>query len=92
LTSMAVHLVPALSSFIFAFGAPEGFSTLREARNWNEKIIGHKDQNPWTLHYVHAAVSAWSLAEYSGWYMDNQTGSPLTGVNLDEGRFISIPI
>jgi nuclear pore complex protein Nup205 len=89
---MVVHLVPALSSFIFAFGAPEGFSTLREARNWNEKIVGQKDQNLWALHYVYAAASAWWLAEYSGWYMDNQTGSPLTGVNLEEGGFNSISI
>jgi nuclear pore complex protein Nup205 len=74
------------------FGAPEGFSTLREARNWNEKIVGHKDQNPWALHYVHAAMCAWWLAEYSGWYMDIQTGSPLIGVNLDEGWYILIQI
>lgn len=90
LTNITVHLIPALSAFIFVFGAPEGHSNLREARDWNEKIVGHKDQNPWVLHYVHAAMCAWWLAEYSGWYMDNQTGSPLVGVNLDEGRFISI--
>jgi nuclear pore complex protein Nup205 len=90
LTNITVHLIPALSTFIFVFGAPEGYSNLREARDWNEKIVGHKDQNPWVLHYVHAAMCTWWLAEYSGWYMDNQTGSPLVGVNLDEGRFILI--
>jgi nuclear pore complex protein Nup205 len=84
-----VHFIPAFAAFIFAFGAPEGFSTLREARNWNEKIVGHKDQNPWALHYVHVAVCAWWLAEYGGWYMDNQTGSPLNGVNLEEGQYNS---
>lgn len=92
LTFIAVHLMPALSAFIFAFGAPEGFSNKKEARERNEKIFSHKDQNSWTLHYIHAAMCAWWLAEYSGWYMDNQAGSPLIGVNLDEGQFILIQL
>jgi hypothetical protein len=84
LTITIVHFIPAFAAFIFAFGAPEGLKSLREARSWNEKIVGNKDQNPWALHYVHAGVCAWWLAEYSGWYMDTQTISPL-GVNLEEG-------
>jgi nuclear pore complex protein Nup205 len=81
-----VHYFPAVAAFIALFGAPEGVSSLEEARSLNEKVIGNKDQNPWTLHYVHAAVSVWWLAEYSGWYMDNPPASPLAGVNLDEGQ------
>jgi nuclear pore complex protein Nup205 len=85
-----VHHFPAVAAFISVFGAPEGVSSLREARRLSEKIIALKEQSPWTLHYVHAAVCVWWLAEYSGWYMDNPTGSPLTGVNLDEGSLRAI--
>lgn len=84
---MLVHYFPAVAAFISAYGAPEGVSNLREARLLNGKILGHKENTPWTLHYVHAAICAWWLAEYSGWYMDNPSGSPLVGVNLDEGQF-----
>jgi nuclear pore complex protein Nup205 len=81
-----VHYFLAAAAYISVLGAPEGVSSLKEARLLNEKIIGNKEQAPWTLHYVHAAVCVWWLAEYSGWYIDNPGGSPLAGVNLEEGQ------
>ena len=81
-----VHYFPVTIAFITLLGSPEGFGTLREARSLNQKVIGNKDQDPWTLHYVHAAVCVWWLSEYSGWYTDNLVGSPLVGVNLEEGE------
>lgn len=83
-----MHYFPAVGAFISAFGAAEGLSTLRQARSLNVKVIGNKEQDPWTLHYVHAAISAWWLAEYSGWYTDNPVGSPLAHVNLADGKKI----
>jgi nuclear pore complex protein Nup205 len=77
--------MPALAVAISIFGAPEGFGSLRQARALTQKLINQKENDPWKLPYVHAAVCTWWLAEYSGWYLDNPIGSPLVGVDLEEG-------
>jgi nuclear pore complex protein Nup205 len=37
----------------------------------NDKLLSQSEQKPWTLTYVHAAIRAWWLAEYSGWYSEH---------------------
>jgi len=81
---LLVHYLPATGSFISTFGSPEGSGSLQQARNLDRKVLENQDTNVWTLQYLHSAISVWWLAEYSGWYLDNPTGSPLTGVNLDD--------
>jgi nuclear pore complex protein Nup205 len=83
---MAVHYFPATAAFISMFGSPEGSGSLQQARNLNRMILENKDKGNWTLQYVYAGVSVLWLGEYSGWYVDNQGGSPTVGVNLEDGK------
>jgi nuclear pore complex protein Nup205 len=85
-----VHYFPAIAAYISVYGAQDGMGTLREARMLNKKILGYREHDPWALRYVYAAVCAWWLAEYSGWYLDNPVGSPLVDINLEEGKSLSL--
>ncbi|KAL9099004.1 MAG: hypothetical protein Q9163_005433 [Psora crenata] len=82
-THLAVHYVPIVLAFIFQYGSPEGNGTLREARMLNKKILDGKENSSWKLQHLQAATQTWWLAEYSGWYQDTQTGSPVQGVNFE---------
>lgn len=81
--NLAVHYVPVITAFTSQFGSPEGSASLREARLLNTKIVNNKDSAPWGLRNFQAATITWWLAEYSGWYVEPPTGSPVQGVNLD---------
>ena len=81
--SITVHYVPIITAFAFQYGSPEGGGVLREARLLNSKLIDGKDVTPWTLPHLQAATIAWWLAEYSGWYIEQPTGSPVQGANLE---------
>ena len=83
-SNLAVHYVPVITAFISQFGSPEGGGLLRDARILNNKILDSKDTSPWILRNLQAATITWWLAEYSGWYLDEPTGSPLQNVNLHE--------
>lgn len=80
----AIHYVPVIMGFAAKFGSPEGGGVLREARMLNSKILDSKDSTPWTLRNFQAATITWWLAEYSGWYVEQPTGSPVQNVNLQE--------
>lgn len=82
-----VHLLPSLGAYITAFGSTESQLGLREARQLNAWICNQAEDDSWTLVYVRAAVRAWWTSEYSGWYLDDPMGSPVAGVDLDEGAF-----
>lgn len=82
--NLAVHYVPIITAFAAQFGSPEGGGSLREARMLNGKILDSKDSTPWTLRNFQAATITWWLAEYSGWYVEQPTGSPVQNVNLQE--------
>ena len=81
--SIAVHYVPMITAFTSQFGSPEGGGGLREARILNSKILDDKDKAPWILRNLQAAMITWWLSEYSGWYLDQPTGSPIQNVNLE---------
>ncbi|KAI9734491.1 MAG: hypothetical protein M1818_006880 [Claussenomyces sp. TS43310] len=78
-----VHNFPALGAFLSSIAAPEGVDLI-EARALTQRIVAPDDQQSWTLHYVHAAVNAWWLAEYSGRYLDVPSDTSLANVNLAE--------
>lgn len=78
-----VHYIPSLTASISRYGSSEGNVSLRDARALHRKIQASKDSEPWTLRSFQAAAITWWLAEYSGWYVEHPTGSPLQGVDLD---------
>ncbi|KAF7516738.1 hypothetical protein G7054_g14032 [Neopestalotiopsis clavispora] len=81
--SFTVHLFPALGSFITVFGATEGNGDLTQARKLNEIVCKQSDDDSRSVPYFRAAVKAWWLAEYSGWYVDDAAGSQLQGIDID---------
>lgn len=81
--SIAVHYVPMITAFTSQFGSPDGGGELREARMLNSKILDNKDKTPWILRNLQAAMITWWLSEYSGWYLEQPTGSPVQNVNLE---------
>lgn len=81
--NLAVHYVPVIMAFTSHYGSPEGSTSLREARLLNAKIMDNKDSAPWALRNLQAATITWWLAEYSGWYIEPPTGSPVQGIDLD---------
>lgn len=81
--SLAIHYMTIILAFCSEFGSPEGSAVLREARKLNTKIIDSKDSAPWALRNLQAATKTWWLSEYSGWYLEQPTGSPVQGVDLD---------
>ena len=81
--SIAIHYVPMIIAFISQYGSPDGGGVLREARMLNSKILDNKDKAPWILRNLQAAMITWWLSEYSGWYTEKPTGSPVQNVNLE---------
>ena len=81
--SIAVHYVPMITAFTSKFGSPDGGGVLREARMLNSKILDIKGKAPWILRNLQAATITWWLSEYSGWYVEQPTGSPVQNVNLE---------
>ncbi|MCJ1433284.1 hypothetical protein MMC27_002643 [Xylographa pallens] len=80
---MTLHYVPILTTLISQYGSSEGTANLRESRAINSRIMEGRDSQVWALPNLQAAMTTWWLAEYSGWYFDQPTGSPLQGVDLE---------
>lgn len=81
--SLTMHYVPVIMAFTYQYGSPEGSASLREARLLNTRLMDNKDSAPWALRNLQAATITWWLAEFSGWYVEPPTGSPVQGINLD---------
>ncbi|KAL8700464.1 MAG: hypothetical protein Q9224_000954 [Gallowayella concinna] len=80
---IAVHYVPSIAAFTSQYGSPDNGGSLREARMLHNRIMDSKDSSPWALRNLQAAMVTWWLAEYSGWYLEQQLGSPVQGVDLE---------
>ncbi|ROT35962.1 hypothetical protein SODALDRAFT_300242 [Sodiomyces alkalinus F11] len=80
---LLAHLYPVLGSYIATFGSTEGAGDLAVARELDDFICRPKDDTPWPLTNLQAAVRTWWLAEYSGWYLDDALLGSLQGVDLD---------
>ncbi|TDZ18539.1 Nucleoporin NUP192 [Colletotrichum orbiculare MAFF 240422] len=78
---LLAHYFPALGAYITLYGSTEGASNLTLARELHPLIT---DESPWRLIYLQAAVKAWWLSEYSGWYLDDSLLGGLEGVDLDQ--------
>ena len=79
----AAHYMPIILAFISQHGSPEGNESLREARRLHNRIMDGKDSLMWKMRHLQAATQTWWLAEYSGWYQEPQTGSPVEGADLE---------
>ena len=53
-------------------------------RQLNEFICGRTAEDVWAIPSLGAAVRAWWIAEYSGWYHDDYAGYEARGINLDK--------
>ncbi|KXX80486.1 hypothetical protein MMYC01_202449 [Madurella mycetomatis] len=78
-----VHLFPVLAAYITVFGSTEGVGDLQQARQLNELVCKQGEDDSWTLANLGAAVRAWWIAEYSGWYLDDASYD-FQGINLDQ--------
>ncbi|CRK06229.1 hypothetical protein BN1723_001699, partial [Verticillium longisporum] len=56
---------------------------LTVARELHNVICRPNDDSSWPLVNLQAAVKAWWVAEYSGWYLDDGLLGGLQGVDLD---------
>jgi nuclear pore complex protein Nup205 len=81
---LLVHYIPAIIASLVQYGSPSGAGTQREARSLHSAVISTKDNNAWALASFHAALIAWWLSVYSGWYFDSGPASPLQGVDLEK--------
>jgi nuclear pore complex protein Nup205 len=79
---LLVHYLPAIVASLVQYGSPEGSASQREARSLHSAITS--SSSPWVLGPFHAAVIAWWLAVYSGWYFDSGPASPLQGIDLEK--------
>lgn len=77
-----VHYLPAISGYIA--NSLQYTRPIADVRALNDKVLAQSEQKPWTLTYVHAAIRAWWLAEYSGYFTENHE-SNLTQSQLEEG-------
>ncbi|GAP86460.1 putative nuclear pore complex subunit [Rosellinia necatrix] len=79
-----VHLIPVLGAYITMFGSTEGSGSVEQARKLNAIICQQSETPAGALPFLDAAIRAWWIAEYSGWYMEDAAGSSLANVDLDE--------
>ena len=81
--NLALHYIPILAVFSTEYGSADGTGSLRDARMLNKRIVEDKDYAPWPLRNLQSAAITWWLAEYSGWYGEQLTGSPVQGVDFE---------
>ena len=82
-TQLTIHYIPIIMVFVTQYGSSDGSATFREARSLNLKIVDNGGAASWMLGNLHAMTIVFWLAEYSSWYVDPPSGSPLQGVNLE---------
>ncbi|KAK8124783.1 uncharacterized protein PG998_000542, partial [Apiospora kogelbergensis] len=81
-----VHLFPVLGAFISVFGSTEGNGDLTTARQLNDIVCQTSEDDSRSFVCLQAAVKAWWLAEYSGWYVDatHSAGLPVDVIDREE--------
>ncbi|KAL1900179.1 hypothetical protein Sste5346_002489 [Sporothrix stenoceras] len=81
--TLLVHLFPTLALYIRLFSSPDGVSDLNQARQLNGIVSKREDDGVWQIPSLRAAIIAWWIAEYSGWYMDD-LDVPLDHIDVDK--------
>ncbi|KAK5663994.1 hypothetical protein OQA88_207 [Cercophora sp. LCS_1] len=80
---LLVHMFPVLGTFVTVYGSSEGIGDMQVSRELNG-IICKPDDDSWTMPALCAAVRAWWIAEYSGWYLDDTPALNDPNINLDQ--------
>lgn len=80
---LLVHLFPIVGAYITVFGSTEGNGDLDQARVFYE-LVSKGDDETWVMPYLHAAVRAWWVVEYSGLFVDALDG--VDTVEAEKGR------
>lgn len=88
---MIVHFFPVLGVYIRVYGSPEGIGDKTQARTLNDMICKQSDDDAWQVSFFHATTVAWWIAEYSGFYGEDQVVSTPDGVDVDEGMAVRPP-
>lgn len=70
---LLVHLFPIIGTYITVFGSTEGCGDVDSAREFY-KLISKGEDETWVLPYLHAAVRAWWVVEFSGLFVDAPDG------------------
>lgn len=70
---LLVHLFPIVGAYVTVFGSTEGNGDLVQAREFYQLISKGEDET-WVMPYLHAAVRAWWVVEYSGLFVDAGDG------------------
>ncbi|KAK4443936.1 nucleoporin Nup186/Nup192/Nup205 [Podospora aff. communis PSN243] len=81
---MLVHMFPILGTYITVFGSSEGIGDIQVSRDLNNLICGQSEDHTWTIPSLRAAVRAWWIAEYSGWYLDDTFVFNIPNIDLDK--------
>lgn len=85
--NLLIHLVPAIGTYMTAFGSVDGGYDLIKVRELNNKLFPTTGEPAWGLPYFQAAVRSWWLVEYSGFYLDDPPEAAIPpNTDLDEGR------
>ncbi|CAK7213139.1 hypothetical protein SCUCBS95973_001699 [Sporothrix curviconia] len=81
--TLLLHFFPTLALYIRLFGSPDGVSDLSQARRLSDVVSKREDDGVWQIPALRAAICAWWIAEYSGWYMDD-LDIPLDHIDVDK--------
>ncbi|KAG0648998.1 Nuclear pore [Hyphodiscus hymeniophilus] len=81
---LLLHYIPTLTGYISHFLSPG--RRLSDARALNDRILSQSEQRPWTLTYVHAAIRAWWLADFSGWLSEHRPEGILQTQQEEENK------
>ena len=81
---LLVHMFPVLGTYITVFGSSEGIGDLQVSRDLNGMICKQSEDDTWAMPSLRAAVRAWWIAEYSGWYLDRTPAYSIPNVDLDK--------
>ncbi len=76
-----------VGAYIKTYGSPEGVGDILLARELNKIVCKPFDSDIWLMQFLHAAIVAWWIAEYTGWYVDDQAGTSVEEYDLDEGMY-----
>ncbi len=75
-----------VGAYIRTYGSPEGIGDIALARELNKIVCKPFDSEIWVMQFLHAAIVAWWIAEYTGWYVDELAGASVEEFDLDEGE------
>jgi len=77
-------MFPILGTYITVFGSSEGIGDIQVSRDLNNMICQQSEDDTWTIPSLRAAVRAWWIAEYSGWYLDDTPVFSVPNIDLDK--------